>query len=285
MARVCVEINLLKPMVDEFWIGIGEETRLQWVIFEKVPKYCLQCFHLGHLEDECYANGNTPKPSWKSGRVEGKDGEDLRVFLNKRNAAGKEEATTPFDEGEGIINRSEGGKQEEDKGDLEGLNGLTVKEMCLGGEGSEDSKREQNQMGSSGPQNLEEEQGSEKTCAVCSKSKIDSASGGYVSIWHQQSGPVSLAGIQGALSLDDTPIARIEASASSNVSKQQVVDPGISEAGVLKQQLDVSKQQVTDPVSAVIVANPNEVLGHQVPIDSGQWGSSPYSAMQQESRD
>ncbi|KAG6538374.1 hypothetical protein ZIOFF_003490 [Zingiber officinale] len=61
VARVCVEIDLLKPKIEDFWIGIGEEKRLQRVEFEKHPSYCVQCLHLGHSVEECYASGNNGK--------------------------------------------------------------------------------------------------------------------------------------------------------------------------------------------------------------------------------
>ncbi|KAG6536581.1 hypothetical protein ZIOFF_001639 [Zingiber officinale] len=56
VARVCVEIDLLKPKIEDFWIGIGEEKRLQRVEFEKHPSYYVQCLHLGHSVEECHAN-------------------------------------------------------------------------------------------------------------------------------------------------------------------------------------------------------------------------------------
>ncbi|XP_074565078.1 uncharacterized protein LOC141821603 [Curcuma longa] len=94
MALVCVEIDLLKPRIEEFWIGIGEEKRLQKVVYERVPNYCKQCCHLGHTEEECYANGNRPKPQRKAGKEDGaRGGEDLRVRLNRKYAAGNDKGT------------------------------------------------------------------------------------------------------------------------------------------------------------------------------------------------
>ncbi|KAG6482722.1 hypothetical protein ZIOFF_059360 [Zingiber officinale] len=61
VARVCVEIDLLKPKIEDFWIGIGEEKRLQRVEFEKHPSFCVQCLHLGHSVEECYASGSNAK--------------------------------------------------------------------------------------------------------------------------------------------------------------------------------------------------------------------------------
>ncbi|KAG6476320.1 hypothetical protein ZIOFF_065559 [Zingiber officinale] len=64
MASVCIEIDLLKLKVEDFWIGIRDEKRLQRVVYEKHPVYCVQCSHLGHSEEDCYAFGNKPKPIW-----------------------------------------------------------------------------------------------------------------------------------------------------------------------------------------------------------------------------
>ncbi|XP_042430568.1 uncharacterized protein LOC122017127 [Zingiber officinale] len=90
MARVCVEIDLLKHKIEEFWIDIGEEKRLQKVIFEKHPNYCVDCLHLGHSADDCYANGKKPTPMWRSDNMEIiVDNEDLRAVLNQKRSAGK----------------------------------------------------------------------------------------------------------------------------------------------------------------------------------------------------
>ncbi|KAG6466891.1 hypothetical protein ZIOFF_075313 [Zingiber officinale] len=62
MARACVEIDLLKPRVEQFLIGIGDEHRLQRVVYERTPEYCQYCRHLGHAEVDCYVAGNKPRP-------------------------------------------------------------------------------------------------------------------------------------------------------------------------------------------------------------------------------
>ncbi|XP_042426039.1 uncharacterized protein LOC122013892 [Zingiber officinale] len=91
MAKICVEIDLLKPKVEEFWIGIRAEKQLQRVVFEKFLKYCVDCLHLGHSADERYANGNKPKPEWKVGRRNnGVAGEDLREVINRKRNSGNE---------------------------------------------------------------------------------------------------------------------------------------------------------------------------------------------------
>ncbi|KAG6491482.1 hypothetical protein ZIOFF_052833 [Zingiber officinale] len=85
MARACVEIDLLKPRVEQFLIGIGDEHRLQRVVYERTPEYCQYCRHLGHAEADCYVAGNKPRPEWHRDRVDPiPPGEDLRERLNQR---------------------------------------------------------------------------------------------------------------------------------------------------------------------------------------------------------
>ncbi|KAL0367874.1 UNVERIFIED_CONTAM: hypothetical protein Sradi_3677500 [Sesamum radiatum] len=61
-ARVCIEIDLLKPLVKEFDLHINGTTFVQKVEFEQVPQYCSLCKHVGHHDLECYTKGNAPKP-------------------------------------------------------------------------------------------------------------------------------------------------------------------------------------------------------------------------------
>ncbi|KAG6523062.1 hypothetical protein ZIOFF_012915 [Zingiber officinale] len=85
MARACVEIDLLKPRVEQFLIGIGDEHRLQRVVYERTPEYCQYCRHLGHAEADCYVAGNKPQPEWHRDRVDPiPPGADLRERLNQR---------------------------------------------------------------------------------------------------------------------------------------------------------------------------------------------------------
>ncbi|KAL0317829.1 UNVERIFIED_CONTAM: hypothetical protein Sangu_2197200 [Sesamum angustifolium] len=61
-ARVCVEIDLLKPTLEEIDIQICGVTIVQKIEYEQVPHYCSLCNHIGHQESECYSKGNAPKP-------------------------------------------------------------------------------------------------------------------------------------------------------------------------------------------------------------------------------
>ncbi|KAL0359940.1 UNVERIFIED_CONTAM: hypothetical protein Sradi_3678500 [Sesamum radiatum] len=64
-ARVCIEIDLLKPLVKELDLQINGRTFVQKVEFEQVPQYCSLCKHVGHHDLECYTRGNAPKPPRK----------------------------------------------------------------------------------------------------------------------------------------------------------------------------------------------------------------------------
>ncbi|XP_027158576.1 uncharacterized protein LOC113760210 [Coffea eugenioides] len=55
VARVCVEIDLLKPLTLRVWIGNGDhEGFWQALILENMPKYCSHCFRQGHTQNECH---------------------------------------------------------------------------------------------------------------------------------------------------------------------------------------------------------------------------------------
>ncbi|KAK4390108.1 hypothetical protein Sango_2074100 [Sesamum angolense] len=51
-ARVGIEIDLTKPLVEEFGLLINGITILQKVEYEQVPKYCSLCKHVGHDNSE-----------------------------------------------------------------------------------------------------------------------------------------------------------------------------------------------------------------------------------------
>ncbi|KAL0334276.1 UNVERIFIED_CONTAM: hypothetical protein Sangu_1583800 [Sesamum angustifolium] len=61
-ARVCVEIDLLKPLLKEMDIQICGTTIVQSIVYEHIPSYCSQCKHVGHRDADCYLKGNAPKP-------------------------------------------------------------------------------------------------------------------------------------------------------------------------------------------------------------------------------
>lgn len=55
VARVCIEIDLLKPRPLRSWIGNGNHQGLcQNLILENLPKFCSHCFRQGHEEGGCH---------------------------------------------------------------------------------------------------------------------------------------------------------------------------------------------------------------------------------------
>ncbi|KAL0285161.1 UNVERIFIED_CONTAM: hypothetical protein Sangu_2791600 [Sesamum angustifolium] len=73
VARVYVEINLLEPLQTEIGLGFGTEMIIQPVVYERLPKYCATCKHLGHDDDECYEKIKN------RGSVRPVEGEDQRA--------------------------------------------------------------------------------------------------------------------------------------------------------------------------------------------------------------
>ncbi|KAL0295662.1 UNVERIFIED_CONTAM: hypothetical protein Scaly_3093900 [Sesamum calycinum] len=56
-ARVCIEIDLLKPILEEFDIQIQDRKIVQKIEYEQIPRYCSLCKHVGHQALECYSKG------------------------------------------------------------------------------------------------------------------------------------------------------------------------------------------------------------------------------------
>ncbi|KAL0379348.1 UNVERIFIED_CONTAM: hypothetical protein Sradi_3240300 [Sesamum radiatum] len=61
-ARICIELDILKPLVKEIDLQINGRTFVQKVEYEQVPQYCSLCKHVGNQDSECYMKGNAPKP-------------------------------------------------------------------------------------------------------------------------------------------------------------------------------------------------------------------------------
>ncbi|KAK6119622.1 hypothetical protein DH2020_046645 [Rehmannia glutinosa] len=62
MARVCVELDLLKERIDEIILEFDDTTHAQKIIYERIPDYCTHCKHIGHSIEGCYMNGNSNRP-------------------------------------------------------------------------------------------------------------------------------------------------------------------------------------------------------------------------------
>ncbi|KAL2244367.1 UNVERIFIED_CONTAM: hypothetical protein Sindi_0554700 [Sesamum indicum] len=61
-ARACIELDLLKPRLENFQIQICGATIVQRIEYEDIPHYCSLCKHVGHRDSDCYTEGDAPKP-------------------------------------------------------------------------------------------------------------------------------------------------------------------------------------------------------------------------------
>lgn len=53
VARIFVEVDLLKDLPNRLWIGQEESGFWQLVIYENFPLYCLDCSRIGYSSGEC----------------------------------------------------------------------------------------------------------------------------------------------------------------------------------------------------------------------------------------
>ena len=61
-AGACIELDLLKPRLENFQIQICGTTIVQRIEYEDIPHYCSLCKHVGHQDSDCYTKGDAPKP-------------------------------------------------------------------------------------------------------------------------------------------------------------------------------------------------------------------------------
>ena len=57
MARVCVEVDLLKELPKHIRIGDEEMELLQPILYEDLPYYCTKCHTVGHSNSVCKNKG------------------------------------------------------------------------------------------------------------------------------------------------------------------------------------------------------------------------------------
>ncbi|KAK4439284.1 hypothetical protein Salat_0263300 [Sesamum alatum] len=58
LARICVEVDLTAPRIQQIFLNIKQRTIKQQVIYENCPLYCNVCKHLGHDHTTCLFNGS-----------------------------------------------------------------------------------------------------------------------------------------------------------------------------------------------------------------------------------
>ncbi|KAL2225817.1 UNVERIFIED_CONTAM: hypothetical protein Sindi_1940400 [Sesamum indicum] len=61
-ARACIELDLLKPRLEDFQIQICGATIVQRIEYEDIPNFCSLCKHVGHRDSDCYSKDDAPKP-------------------------------------------------------------------------------------------------------------------------------------------------------------------------------------------------------------------------------
>ena len=59
VARICVEVDLLRLLPEKFWIGMEGSPDGFWqrIVPENLPKYCSKCWHISHSIDQCSRDG------------------------------------------------------------------------------------------------------------------------------------------------------------------------------------------------------------------------------------
>ncbi|KAL2227908.1 UNVERIFIED_CONTAM: hypothetical protein Sindi_1770500 [Sesamum indicum] len=103
-ARACIELDLLKPRLEDFQIQICGATIVQRIEYEDIPHYCSLCKHVGHRDSDCYTEGDAPKPPPRKPRNREMKGKKVAEEVGRGKAVTKEqdgtETTKAFERGE-----------------------------------------------------------------------------------------------------------------------------------------------------------------------------------------
>ncbi|PIN20409.1 hypothetical protein CDL12_06879 [Handroanthus impetiginosus] len=109
LARICIDINLEQPLDNEVALGFNSLLWVQKIEYERIPKYCTHCKHIGHDVAHCNSiespapeaqlqkegmghkdvtKNPTSKPTYAEVEIKKtrspKDPEDLHSFLNSK---------------------------------------------------------------------------------------------------------------------------------------------------------------------------------------------------------
>lgn len=71
MARMCIEVDLLKKLSKRIWFECGDEIPGYWqeIEYEQLPSYYKDCKHLSHVLTICkFAHHHLAKPSYTKGK-------------------------------------------------------------------------------------------------------------------------------------------------------------------------------------------------------------------------
>lgn len=70
LAKVQVEVDLLKEIPEKIWIGTGQSGGFwQKLEVDYLPPYCVHCWHVGHSEEQCIVKFPELKPVGQLKRV------------------------------------------------------------------------------------------------------------------------------------------------------------------------------------------------------------------------
>ncbi|KAI3472965.1 hypothetical protein Pfo_029212 [Paulownia fortunei] len=84
----------LKERKEFIYLGIGSQMIKQKIIYENLPRYCVDCSHLGHDTQTCFENGSVPKPKKQLRQKIGK-GKAWEPHNQKTQQKGKEPVQYP----------------------------------------------------------------------------------------------------------------------------------------------------------------------------------------------
>ncbi|XP_039134872.1 uncharacterized protein LOC120272174 [Dioscorea cayenensis subsp. rotundata] len=73
-ARICVDVDLSKPLSRGFWIGDDHHRVFVIVLYERLPTFCYSCGLIGHGTNSCNSSAtpgaarpNPSRPVWQTG--------------------------------------------------------------------------------------------------------------------------------------------------------------------------------------------------------------------------
>ncbi|KAG8383212.1 hypothetical protein BUALT_Bualt05G0161000 [Buddleja alternifolia] len=115
VARICVEVNVIKKLQSEIPIQVEENTRFLKIQYEGIPEYCKICRHRGHSLVACMVQKENTEVDagikqsednvTKTGELFWKEKEDLRAKLDKKKRVKKpmEQADLALDNSNGVL--------------------------------------------------------------------------------------------------------------------------------------------------------------------------------------
>ena len=110
VARVCVEMDLLRSTPSRVWIGNGNHAGFwQELVVENLPRYCSHCFRQGHDVETCHVL--KPELRGTSGQHAKTTGPDGPSEDNTKNPARLLQDAAAIDGAKGEVNRAVASKE------------------------------------------------------------------------------------------------------------------------------------------------------------------------------